>query len=275
VRKVLGFVVFVAAAVSATYAQVQVVKERDNPMKTTVGILPEMAKPIDLAANEQPMRFLLHSTKEFVRSGDMVDLTLISMVSSTETFGFFFTKICRAGLNGEVDGKQGGCANIQPYISYSGWKAGVQIGERIKIYNRVFNQEDLRGKYVFSTTVYNNAGVKLQSVSAEFYLTDTGEEGSPYFISKMEFAPDGRPLIATGKFRVGAPYYCMVGVPTQGFVIWGNNPAYASYSSDGVTLHLDAMVWYYRATYLDIVAQSPGHPTLNKPGAIVAPAYVP
>lgn len=237
----------------------------------------EMTKPNQVPgiSSSEPMTFLFHSTKEFVRRDESVTVTLVSMISSQDAYTFY-GKICKAGTDGEWSGsRRSGCNDFYPDLGYTGRKQGLSIGERIKMYTRTFNEEDLNGKYSISVKIYNSLAILVQEPRIEVYLTDTGTVPRPYYISKVEVSPGGHSLTATGKFRIGAPYYCLVGVLTQGFVIFGNNPLYASYSTDGLTLSTQSRVWYNRPTAEDVVMMTPGDPAMTKPGGHVEVAYVP
>jgi hypothetical protein len=280
-RSTVILVLLFLAGGTTTFGQISVVSGKDDKgqviQPNVIFGKQELIKPTQVPGilPNEPMTFLFHSTKEFVRRDDSVEVTLVSMVNSQDAY-LFNGKICKAGIDGEWSGsKRSGCSDFYPDVGYTGRKQGLSIGERIKMYTRTFNEEDLNGKYNISVKVYNSLGVLVQEPRIEVYLTDTGTVPRPYYITKIEVSPDGHSLTATGKFRIGAPYYCLVGVLSQGFVIFGNNPMYASYSTDGLTLSTQSRVWYYRPTAEDVVIMTPGDPAMTKPGGHVEVAYIP
>ena len=238
----------------------------------------EMTKPTQVPGilPNEPMTFLFHSTKEFVRRDENFTVSLVSMVNMPETTIIDFNgKICKAGIDGEWSGsKRSGCADFYPNISFAGFKKGLTAGEPIKIYTGSFGREYLNGKSLISVKVWS-AGLLVQEASVEIFLMDTGTVPRPYYISKVEVSPDGHSLTATGRFRVGAPYYYFVGVLEYGYVTSSTNPMYAAYSTDGVTLRIPVRVWFLRATSEDVAIMTPGDPALAKPNAFVEAAFVP
>ncbi len=225
---------------------VQIEKDPKARIQRTAGLI-DLTRPNSVAENQARIErdgpgpgdtplFLLHANREFVRPGETIDINLIPMVSSTETF-YISGMILKPGINGEYDG------TIPPaYFNADtgNWGAqyGLQIGQFIKAHVRMFNPEDNYGKHQITFVTHKLVGndfVLVQQIWVTFYLINAGEFNERFYIDHVKPSRNGL-LSVTGRFPMGVPIYYFVGVPRYTYAISGADPNSALYATRNGTL---------------------------------------
>ncbi len=198
--------------------------------------------------------FLLHSSQEFARRGETVELTLVPMITSSERFQPYI-QVLRPGYDGEYDGTE------RVGYSYSetgifGELQGIQTLSPIKIYTKKFNPEDLFGRHTFNIPIYGEQGQLVQQILLDVFLVDAGQYGPWTFIHTAREVPNG--IALTGNFPVGQPIYYLIGVFNYGMLITGPDPQYAAYASpNGKRVMLAGNPGFTRTVSVDVMMWSP------------------
>ena len=256
------------AGLDAQTNDIQVEKDPRVRIERTAGLI-NLTKPGSVAEHSNRVQkdglgpgdtplFLLHANREFVRPGETIELSLISMVNSSETY-YISGMILKPGTSGEYDG------SIPPayFNAETGnWGAqyGVRTGEFIKAHIRMFNPEDNYGKHQITFVTYRLVGnelVLVQQIWVTIYLVNAGEFNERFYIDTVRPSRNGL-LSVTGRFPMGIPLYYFVGVPRYTYSISGPDPGSALYATrNGTLVEGISRATYSSSTMEDVAMWSP------------------
>ncbi len=236
--------------IKADFNQLAGVIDATAASRRTTG-LSNTGKPLP---GDQPV-FLLKSSHEFIRRGETLNLSLVSMVNRSTPL-YIYGQIQKPGeTGGEFDGTQP-VRYYQADNNNHGFVNELRPFSEIKLLSRLFTGEDSLGRHTFNVVVVDTAGRLVQQLIVDIYLVNAGQYGRHYYVQSAQ--PMTNEFMMTGRFPTNIPIYYIVGAPDAGSIMTGPDPQSAAYSDGTNVVVWGAGMEFPRTTSLDVFMWSPG-----------------
>jgi hypothetical protein len=195
--------------------------------------------------------FLLNSNLEFAQTGETMNLSLSSMVTTNRKYTIGI-QILKPGPDGDYDG------TVPPtYASpllAGGRIKSPELNESFPIYAKIFTDDDTIGRWRFNVLIWDENYQLVQQLWFDVHHVDSGPWEPWFIIKKIE--PTSGGYVLTGNLPLNIPIYYRVGAGRYVATITGPDPQFAP-RSDGHTVTLFCNAGFAHVVALDFTMWSP------------------